>query len=60
VRKNRKHLKNYRELRYEQMCQKFPEYFKSRNGKWKKTLSDHEIGVVTKIQGPLLTELGYL
>jgi hypothetical protein len=57
---NNKHLlKNYKEVRYEELCFKY-DYFKSRNNKWKKRISDDELKTIMDIAGPLLRKLGYV
>lgn len=52
-------MKNYEEIRYEDLCEK-EKCFVSRNFKWKKELTVKEIETVENIQSKLLKELGYL
>ena len=58
IQANKDTLANYEELRYEDLCRD-EEYFQSRNGKWKKQLTDDQIWSVFKVAGVLLDELGY-
>jgi len=55
---NRHLLKDYSEVRYEELCFKY-DYFISRNGKWKNRLTKPELEIVMNIAGGLLRRLGY-
>ncbi len=57
---NNKHeLRNYEEVRYEELCFKEP-YFVSRNNKWKTRLTKQELDIIMQIAGALLRKLGYV
>ncbi|HUU87630.1 MAG TPA: sulfotransferase [Candidatus Glassbacteria bacterium] len=59
IKKFKKYMKNYEEIRYEDICECEP-CFLSRNFKWKKELTPEEIETVEKIEERWLKELGYL
>lgn len=56
---NRRSLKHYKEVRYEDLCE-WTDYFASRNNKWKIHLDKEEQEYVTNQQAPLLGKLGYI
>lgn len=58
IKKAKNHMKNYEEIRYEDLC-KNEDYFVSKNFKWKKEMTPEEVKIVEEIEGEWLKELGY-
>jgi hypothetical protein len=55
---HRDKLTNWREERYEQLCDSL-DYFKSRDSKWQKRLTASDLKIIDTIVKPIIKEIGY-